>query len=369
MQPEVEKQYFSDKPLQCRSYANAYVLACRSKYLSGVVAEDFRVVEGNVTEYHGEDSSYMDCTAIYLGYFHWVWGHNLTDNIKRLWFLYTDEGRRLLAEGAHVVYTCAFNKDVSDNGRKLFAMADVNFDQFEKITGPTQFKRLYVPDDALIHDTITHEPLGERFYTNEFWQTVLRIKQKIRLPKQTFDKVYFSRTGLTSNYLRETGEWDIERVFRRKGYEIIRPEVLPLDEQLAILASCSHFATTEGSIAHNAIFCKPATQVEIVQKAVYVNHYQLAINEMADLNVTYIDGHHTTPPYGEGHVWYGPFYMCITPYLLKWAGFNMFYVPYWLQPSYWWFNLRKKSVVAKWLANRKFVHRLERNYWERCASK
>ena len=61
-----------------------------------------------------------------------------------------------------------------------------------------------------------------------------------------------------------------------------------MEEQIAIIRNCKCFATTEGSISHNVIFCKPKTDVIIVRKVNRLNYHQLIINEVANVNITYI---------------------------------------------------------------------------------
>lgn len=365
---------FSEQKLECISYDNAYILPHQGNNVAGVATSELEFIpstglDGNEQRaYDGKSAKYRDEVAIYLGCFHWVWGHFLTDNIKRFWFLYTDQCKQLIASGAKLVYTCVYNREVSANGAKLMAMADVDPSVFEVIKTPTQFRTLYIPDPAIIHSDLSQYSLGKRFYTAEFADTIQRIVSKIPTERK-YDKIYLTRTGIVSNYLREFGEWKIERIFRQKGYQILRPEQIGLEEQLSILHNCTHFATTEGSIAHNAIFCKPGTDVVVIRKADYINSYQLFINQMRDLNVTYIDAHHTTPPYGEGHIWFGPFYMCVTEYLLRWAGLRNILVPWFMRPSYWWYQLYRMPFFEKYVSNRKIVHIIAKWYWVHCCEK
>ena len=369
----VEKNYLSNKTLKCVCYDNAYVLPPVSGGVGGVVTRQLDFISSTAfegfeqREFDGQGATYEDCDVIFLGYFYHVWGHYFTDNIKRFWFLYTDEAKKLIEGGARLVFISAFNKKISENGQKLFSMADADSGSFRLITSITQFRKVYVPEISFF-TTMPVEFLGERFYTKEFEETISRIRAKIK-KTIVLDKVYFSRLGLTNNYWREYGEWNIERLFKKKGYTIVYPETLCLEDQLSILANCSHFATTEGSIAHNSIFCSPGTDVVIVRKANYINYYQLAIDQLSSLNVTYIDAHHSTPPYGDGHIWAGPFYMCTTSQMLHWAEKLPFFWPYYLRPSYWWYRLRRNPFVLKKIANRRIIHYLERSYWEYCAKR
>ena len=101
-----------------------------------------------------------------------------------------------------------------------------------------------------------------------------------------------------------------------------------------MLNQCKSFAATEGSVAHLSLFCPPKTNVVIINKAVYLNFHQVMINEYADLNVTYIEAHHSIKAHHE-HPWWGPFYLCITRNLENYVGHPIPHLPHWLLPSYW----------------------------------
>lgn len=126
MPQDIEHRH-STRKLSAPVYHDCYVLPRKN------VPGDYRITAGVVTadgEYL-ESSGFHECygasydferigvpefgsaTAIYLGVLHDCWGHVITDAIKKLWFLHTAEGKRLLAEGAKVVYTTLSNKPLA----------------------------------------------------------------------------------------------------------------------------------------------------------------------------------------------------------------------------------------------------------------
>ena len=162
-----------------------------------------------------------------------------------------------------------------------------------------------------------------------------------------YDKVYLTRTRVGVND-REYGEKSIECIFRKKGFMIISPEKYSLEEQFNILTHCKELATTEGSISHSAIFCNPGTKLYLIRKSNYVNGYQTIINEIADLDVTYIDAHCSLSEVQYGAM-YGPFYMCITPELERFVGHRVVHLPLWMRPSWWWYKNHNRKIV-RWMA-------------------
>ena len=61
--------------------------------------------------YKPKSIKYSNETAIYLGMFRGVWGHCITDNIKRLWFLKSDLYNQYF-KGAKLVYIPMWDFDL-----------------------------------------------------------------------------------------------------------------------------------------------------------------------------------------------------------------------------------------------------------------
>ena len=76
----------------------------------------------------------------------------------------------------------------------------------------------------------------------------------------TPDKVYLTRRGIGGRRANGSpravisNEDEAEALFRRKGYEIVRPETLPFEEQVAIVANATHVAGPSGSALHLMLF-------------------------------------------------------------------------------------------------------------------
>lgn len=86
------------------------------------------------------------------------------------------------------------------------------------------------------------------------------------------------------------GEERIANYFHSKGYVIVRPEKLPIDIQLNIFANCEEIASMAGSVSHNVIFLKNNSNVLLIpRRSAFLNIYQTALNEVHNLNVSYID--------------------------------------------------------------------------------
>lgn len=119
------KEYFGDrlnadhfvkKQLHFRIIENATILPFKqiegAGYFGGLVDSEDKFVEG--TQIHrgvgggaytpNDNVPYVNAPVIYLGMFIHVWGHCLTDNLKRLWFLKSHVYKKIFSK-MPVLYT------------------------------------------------------------------------------------------------------------------------------------------------------------------------------------------------------------------------------------------------------------------------
>lgn len=350
------KDYFSKKELSCSVVENGVILPYAGEYENrtkgGVVSNDgFFFDQSGLHENHGcgynvsnDDIIQVNKDAIYLGMFFPIWGHCITDNIKKLWFLRTQQAQDLIKNGAELVYVVMMDHKyhLPQNFIDLLRAYGVDILQIKQIKKPTRYNNIYVPDNSLYRE-------GEMiFYTNEFKETKKIILNHI--PKsdiRVYDKIYFSRTRL-KNGKQDYGEKRIEDVFQYMGYKIFYPEQLTLSEQFSLLQNCTHFAATEGSTSHNSLFCKRGTKVTILRKASYINEYQFLINSMCSLNVIYVDSH-LSIFVDENRVWNGPFFLYANNNLLRYADIPLIFNNFSLTSF-------KKYANAGYARNKEYIH-------------
>lgn len=279
--------------------------------------------------------------AIYIGYLLSEWGNCLTDGLKKLWFLRTDEGRKMIGEGAKVVFITLHNAPLPTHQRELWRLAGYDCSAWMHITEPTCFDEVAVPENSL-----TACPDEKRLFDERFVEEMKHIKRKaIEEMGEGFDverNIYFTRTKLRQS--KDSNEKAIERLFKRIGYTIISPEKLSIKEQIYLWANATNVATTEGSIAHASMFMRKGSNLTVLKKADYVNGYQQAANAISGIKATYIKAHHSTCA-SMAMPWAGPFYLCATPELQEWSGVKMRQFPYFFRPSYWLYCLRSMELL------------------------
>lgn len=319
------------------------------------------MLPSSVADVNSYTIKHSNNTIIFVGTFYSLWGHAITDSIKKIWFLFTEEGRLLLKNGAKIGFI--FHDEGDSYTLNVIEKTGIDPNDIVEIKEPTQFKNVYIPDNSIIY-----KPEDEtRYFTKEYTEIINRIINCYNLTytpqiKEKYNKVYFSRRKIYQNG-RDWGENNIERIFRYLGYKIMYPEKLSFFEQIHILRNCSHFATTEGSISHTIIFCKPHTKIELIRKCNRLNFHQLMINEAAQLDVTYIDANKSVI-IDERMPLNGPFYLCITKELKQFYNRPTLYTPYWLCFSYWWHLLNRCNYIRKNIKQRHIIRKIEFFFWK-----
>lgn len=340
IEPATQALHRFDSLLGTRIFPNAFIapyvgwedsIGCLLDE-TGNIIKDSECLEWKESDqfYRVKDAVKEDGVAVYLGFLLTGFGHSYTDNLRKLWFVKTDLFQSLVASGALVVYTTSWNAPLPDILYDVFKLAGFDLSSARHITALTQFDKVYIPDNCFKSGD------AGRIYSKEFEDLINCIKSGIpnNDNKSYPQKVYFSRSKFSKNLNKEFGEKSIERVFSRLGYDIIYPEDYSFAEQIHFVRNCDSFAATEGSVAHLSLFCNPQTHVILLNKANYLNFHQLLINEYADLDVTYIEAHHSSKV-DLKHPWWGPFYLYITGYLERFVKHPIIHLPFWLAPSYW----------------------------------
>lgn len=236
-----------------------------------------------------EKIQYNPATVIYFGMLVDIWGHCITDGLKRVWFFFSEMYQKYF-RNCPVVYTPMWN-GIVPNFARLLEILGVDPKKMFAVTTPTRFQNIILPDESFFlggsNDVSLEE--GDRvFFTQEYIQTVERAKifaaQNFKPLAQK--KFYFFHGK------KQVGEERIAEYFRSKGYEIIHPEKLSFDEELNILLNAESYCSTDGSISHNMIFCKPDTEVIILPRYCEGNwllQYQQALDQAFKMRTTYID--------------------------------------------------------------------------------
>lgn len=312
---EFEKTYFCDKTLEYKKYENAIVLPYKksekgAKIGGGVVTSEGDYLlssglhNGTNSAYEVESPKISEETVIYLGMFVGIWGHHITDHLRRLWFLETEEYKQKYAD-YKIVYVSYPGFSFRGNYKEILDIMGFDCTKFVLVTEPTRFESVIIPDESFF----TYDG-DARYFTKEYRALIHRVRDygiQHKTPID-FDKAYYTHAKIAT--IAEIGEYKLEKFFQEQGYKVIAPEELSFREQLNILVQCKSFAATIGSASHNIMFMKDGAEVILIPRSNYLTGYQVAIDEVTDLDIHYIDSSMSVLTDGEAP-WRGPFYFYV----------------------------------------------------------
>ena len=124
-------------------------------------------------------------------------------------------------------------------------------------------------------------------------------------------KVYLSRGKFEKARRSEAGLEMLDDYFIRNGYSIIYPEKLALSTLIKAIRRADIVAAESGTCAHNFLFCNEGQKVTVIERQVYVNDAQTAIDRVRCLHATYVEAALTIQPVCHGQ---GPFILAFTPF-------------------------------------------------------
>lgn len=254
----------------------------------------------------------VDQEIIFLGTIIDCWGHYFTDGVSKLWFLKTQEYRKL-KENNNVKFAISFaykhNFKIPPALISLYNLLGIYEEDLLIVNDSVQYSKIYIPDNSLfMHGNTRH-------FTAEYSCTIDDITSHVApINNEKYDKIYLSRTHFLKGNA-DFGEKNIERVFKSLGYTIIHPQEHTIQQQISIFQQAKSVISTSGSLAHNCVFCQEKTEVVILNKSCATIDYQLVINEAKQLNVNYVDVHLTCFTNQNPNL--GPFYLYINDNLVR----------------------------------------------------
>jgi Glycosyltransferase 61 len=160
-----------------------------------------------------------------------------------------------LLEHAPVDCLVATSAPLSRTLMMMFEQLGVPADRILRIEGALRCRETYLPD-RLVRLGASCHPLARRAFDR---LGALAAASAVERPK----RVFVSRAGIASRRL--DNEKEVEALFVRHGFVVVRPEGMPIEDQIAIFGGATMLAGLGGSAMHNAVFSDPACPVLIVQ--------------------------------------------------------------------------------------------------------
>jgi capsular polysaccharide biosynthesis protein len=174
--------------------------------------------------------------AVFGGYLFRHYGHFLLEGMARTWW--TSPNRDLPR-----LYISISTKEIKSYMRDAFDIVGLGgrHEVVSRDGGAVLVKELIVPDPGMEIGSWIHPTHVE----------TMGVVPARPVPGR---RLWLSRSGIEHGGL--PNEIDVEQRLSAQGWEIVRPETLPLRSQVELLASASHIAGVEGSAIHTLMFVR-----------------------------------------------------------------------------------------------------------------
>ena len=240
------------------------------------VCSAYTVKKRNITQ--------LDEDVIFGGSLIGHFGHFMLECWTRLWYVIQHPERQdkiLFITTTHGGYHAWFDD--------FFRLMGIAKERIIYVDKPMQCRSVTVPEQA--HYVPEHLRYGLGTFTKEFLLPYQAIKSHV-LPAAV-KKIYLTQTEFAkSKDLKGShcfNEKYFEDFFAARGFEVISPENLPLEEQISIIMGADELAATMGTLTHWAMFCKPTANFIMLTRTHAALPFQTFINEAFKFNCYIVD--------------------------------------------------------------------------------
>jgi capsular polysaccharide biosynthesis protein len=205
--------------------------------------------------------------CVYLGDLKYPYGHFLLETLARAWYLKTSAAnpRVIFHHGSEDL------AGLGSFGHVIFQALGLDPSRIMVAFEDLRVASLAVPTAQYLN-TIKGSP-GMCAVFDHIRERILSARRR---GGRTPGKVYFTRRRIVESAQANTlpaginpvprrplvNEDEAEAVFSKLGFEVISPETLPFEEQVATVAGATHIAGTAGSALHSVLFNgNPATRL------------------------------------------------------------------------------------------------------------
>jgi capsular polysaccharide biosynthesis protein len=126
--------------------------------------------------------------------------------------------------------------------------------------------------DRLVHLERSLHPLAREAFTR--WRLLGNASKVERA-----ERIFISRSRIRRRRL--VNEAEIEAIFERRGFRIVHPEQLLIEDQIALFSTAGMIAGLGGSAMHSTVFSPPETKVLLVSSIEWFVKMDVLISQRA----------------------------------------------------------------------------------------
>jgi len=213
---------------------------------------------------------------LFLGSMHDHFGHFLVEGLSRLWIL-----KYFKSEDISALKIIIYEPGLIPPAAKMLAYLGIDKSQITFLSSPCIVEKVIVPAVAYR----TH--FWARDCMNHVYDSIVSgaLKEKTKeFPK----KIFLSRNNVPSRKL--SNEIELESLYRDAGYWVLRPEAIPIGDQIRIVANADSVAGCTGSNMYLCVFQKPGGNNHIYAPYDFNLKDDAMISKVRDSQLTYILG-------------------------------------------------------------------------------
>jgi capsular polysaccharide biosynthesis protein len=212
----------------------------------------------------------------YIGHVMRHYGHFITEGLSTLW---PDD---LVHFDYLVAHPFIWGAEIPAYAHEAMARLEIASDRIRVLTGPVRLESVAVPDRLWLMNASVNAVQR---------RVVSRIKRRFERPDADL-KLYLSRVGIPRRSV--PNEREIEEVFRRAGFVVIRPQNFGFASQLELYGQTRLLAGLAGSALHNVILCpRGAGVISVGDRRASVTRNQIVCGAFIDGPtgvIDYVDG-------------------------------------------------------------------------------
>ena len=277
-------------------YKNAFILPLRNcdssrrinvSILEGGVCDiNFKLIAGYsrnpnkhnpfmevVRSYDVDTFEASDESVIYGGIIYYHFGHFLIDSFSRLWFAAKNKDLK-----HRYAFVTVGNFELELYHINLLNLIGINKERILIVEKPTKFKEVIIPKQSWYTAGIFNPELFKLT-----WETI-----SDGISPGPHKKIYLSRSKFYKKNL--LNEAYFEDFFKKRGFEIVYPEQLSIEEQVSYISGADEIACTYGTLAHLAVFAKQKAKcIYLLRYSMTVGGFQHFIHKTKNIDYAFID--------------------------------------------------------------------------------
>lgn len=322
-----ESSFAEKRELSAPVYSNSTILPVKKYHdkdllfgYAGVLDENGKYIkESSIKKiidfgYETKCDEIIDKKVVYCGYLVNHWGHFLVEAVARLWYYLENDDT---IDSYVFVLDLDEEREIKNNYKEFFELLGIG-DKLEIINKPQKYREVVVPQLGYSR---------AEYYSQQHKSVFEVVADNITIDAswETYDKIFFTRSGFSKAKQFEIGMDMLDSYFGNNGFKIVSPEKISLSQMIYLIRNAEVCANASGTLQHNMLFAKDDQTLLLIEKQPYTNDYSIDINRAKNLNVIYIDANLSIYPVDFGA---GPFVLMYNKYLEQFTIDNSYCQPH-----------------------------------------